>query len=86
MTIAESNNGIDGFRFWDEPCVIPATKDSDTNIYYASSDTRLHVATSSIPRLLDYVKHTPADGLCSATSVQQRIDLVRANRIAARKS
>ena len=33
FAIAESKNGIDGFRFWDEPCVIPETKDPDTNIY-----------------------------------------------------
>lgn len=49
-------------------------------IYYASSDTRLHVATSSIARLLDYVKNTPPDGLRSAESVRQRIALIRANR------
>lgn len=39
-------------------------------IYYGSSDTRMHVATSSIDRLLDYVMHTPADGLSSAASVE----------------
>ena len=61
-----------------------ARKDGSVLIYYASSDTRLHVATSSIPRLLDYVKNTPADGLRSAASVQQRIDLIRANRKAAK--
>jgi 4-O-beta-D-mannosyl-D-glucose phosphorylase len=48
-------------------------------IYYASSDTRIHVATSTLDRLLDYVLHTPADGLRSAASVQQRIDLIRHN-------
>jgi 4-O-beta-D-mannosyl-D-glucose phosphorylase len=57
-----------------------AKKDGTVLIYYASSDTRLHVATSSIARLLDYVKNTPADGLRSAASVQQRLDLIRANR------
>ncbi len=49
-------------------------------IYYASSDTRLHVATSSIARLLDYVKNTPPDGLRSAECVRQRIALIRRNR------
>lgn len=48
-------------------------------IYYASSDTRLHVATSSIEHLLDYVKNTPEDGLRSAASVQARNDLIRRN-------
>ena len=57
-----------------------AKKDGTVLIYYASSDTRLHVATSSIDRLLDYAKNTPADGLRSAASVQQRIGLIRANR------
>ncbi|MBN8711285.1 MAG: glycosidase [Verrucomicrobia bacterium 61-8] len=57
-----------------------ARKDGTVLIYYASSDTRLHVASTTIPRLLDYVKNTPADGLRSAASVQQRIALIRANR------
>ncbi|WP_443749270.1 glycoside hydrolase family 130 protein [Asticcacaulis solisilvae] len=48
-------------------------------IYYASSDTRLHVATSSVAQLVDYCKHTPADPLTSAACVQQRIDLVAQN-------
>jgi 4-O-beta-D-mannosyl-D-glucose phosphorylase len=37
-------------------------------IYYGSSDTRLHVATTSVERLLDYVVHTPSDGHTSAAS------------------
>jgi len=48
-------------------------------IYYASSDTRCHVATSTVDRLLDYVINTPEDGLRSAASVAQRIELVRRN-------
>ena len=51
----------------------------DVLIYYASSDTRLHVATSTMDRLLDYVIHTPEDGLRSAASVAQRIELIRRN-------
>jgi 4-O-beta-D-mannosyl-D-glucose phosphorylase len=57
-----------------------ARKDGSVLIYYASSDTRLHVATSSVERLLDYVLNTPEDGLRSAVSVQQRIQLIRANK------
>lgn len=57
-----------------------AKADGSVLIYYASSDTRLHVATSSIERLLDYVTNTPADGLRSAACVQQRIQLIRRNR------
>lgn len=45
-------------------------EDGTVFIYYASSDTRLHIATSTIDRLLDYVMHTPADGGRSATSVE----------------
>jgi 4-O-beta-D-mannosyl-D-glucose phosphorylase len=48
-------------------------------IYYASSDTRLHVATSTVDRLLDYVLHTPEDGLRTGLSVQQRVELIRKN-------
>ena len=49
-------------------------------IYYASSDTRIHVATSSIERLLDYAINTPEDGLTSRSSVQARLKLIRQNR------
>ncbi|MEM6648484.1 MAG: glycosidase [Bacteroidota bacterium] len=49
-------------------------------IYYASSDTRLHVATTSVERLLDYAQHTPPDPLRSAASVEQRIALIRRNK------
>lgn len=48
-------------------------------IYYASSDTRMHVATSSIEQLLDYVMHTPEDGQRSATSVQTLNQLISKN-------
>jgi 4-O-beta-D-mannosyl-D-glucose phosphorylase len=54
--------------------------DDKVFIYYASSDTRMHVATSTIPQLLDYVMNTPADGLRSATSVQSIIKIVDNNR------
>lgn len=49
-------------------------------IYYASSDTRLHVATTTVDRLLDYVYNTPADGLRSAASVQSIINLIDKNK------
>jgi 4-O-beta-D-mannosyl-D-glucose phosphorylase len=48
-------------------------------IYYASSDTRLHVAVSSVDKLLDYVIHTPPDKLTSAESVKQRNELIAKN-------
>jgi 4-O-beta-D-mannosyl-D-glucose phosphorylase len=55
-------------------------KNGDVLIYYASSDTRLHVATSSVRRLLDYVLHTPADPLRSHACVEQRYALIEKNQ------
>jgi 4-O-beta-D-mannosyl-D-glucose phosphorylase len=60
-------------------------KNGDVLIYYASSDTRLHVATSSVSRLLDYVLHTPADPLRSHACVEQRYALIERNRVALEK-
>ncbi len=54
--------------------------DGSVYIYYASSDTRCHVVTSTVDRLMDYCLHTPEDGLRSAASVQQRLDLIRKNK------
>ncbi len=48
-------------------------------IYYASSDTRMHVATSSVEKLIDYCKNTPEDGLRSAASIAVRNELIAAN-------
>jgi len=48
-------------------------------IYYGSSDTRMHVATTTVEKLLDYALNTPPDGLRSAASVAQRIALIRQN-------
>ena len=54
-------------------------EDGTVYIYYASSDTRMHVATSSVSRLLDYVTNTPADGLRSAATVQTLNQLIDSN-------
>lgn len=48
-------------------------------IYYASSDTRMHVATTTIDKLVDYVFNTPADPLRSVLCVQQRCELIKKN-------
>jgi len=48
-------------------------------IYYASSDTRMHVATSTVDRLVDYCFHTPEDGFRSAASVREIIRLIENN-------
>jgi 4-O-beta-D-mannosyl-D-glucose phosphorylase len=48
-------------------------------IYYGSSDTRMHVATSTVEKLLDYVTNTPADPLRSLACVEQRRELIGRN-------
>lgn len=49
-------------------------------IYYGSSDTRMHVAVSSISRLVDYCLNTPEDGLRSAESVKKINELIDKNK------
>ena len=49
-------------------------------IYYASSDTRLHVATATLEQLLDYVMYTPADGYRSAESVKTIYSIIENNK------
>ena len=56
-----------------------AAPDGRVYIYYASSDTRLHVATTDLARLTDYVFNTPPDALRSVDCVRQRIALIRKN-------
>ena len=48
-------------------------------IYYASSDTRMHVAVSDVERLVDYCLHTPEDGLTTGASVETIKGLIRKN-------
>jgi 4-O-beta-D-mannosyl-D-glucose phosphorylase len=48
-------------------------------VYYGSSDTRTHVATTTVDRLLDYVLNTPEDPLRSAACVKQRLELINRN-------
>ena len=58
-----------------------ADENGTVYIYYASSDTRMHVATSTIDRLIDYCFHTPADGFRSAASVKNICKSVEANKL-----
>ena len=55
------------------------TNNGQVFIYYGSSDTRIHVATSTIERLLDYVINTPPDPLRSYACVEQRNELITKN-------
>lgn len=56
-----------------------ADEDGKVYIYYASSDTRLHVATSTIDQLVDYCMNTPQDGLSTTESVKTLDSLINAN-------
>ena len=56
-----------------------ADDDGKVYIYYASSDTRMHVAVSSIERLLDYCLNTEADGLRTGLSVERLNRLIDKN-------
>ncbi|WP_438348721.1 glycoside hydrolase family 130 protein [Paenibacillus sp. FA6] len=56
-----------------------ALDNGEVYIYYASSDTRLHVATTTVDQLLDYAINTPEDPFRSYSCVQQRIELVERN-------
>ena len=66
-TITESKNGA------------VARENGEVFIYYASSDTRLHTASTTVDLLLDYAFNTPADPLRSALCVQQRNELISRN-------
>lgn len=54
-------------------------KNGEVLVYYASSDTRMHVAATTVDKLLDYCLNTPADGLRSAASVKTRNELIAKN-------
>ena len=56
-----------------------ADEDGKVFIYYASSDTRMHVATSTIDQLVDYCMNTPQDGLTTTASVDTLKKLIDAN-------
>jgi len=54
-------------------------KNGDVFIYYGSSDTRAHVATTTVDQLLDYVMNTPEDGRRTSVCVEQRTRLIKRN-------
>ncbi len=62
-----------------------ARANGDVFIYYGSSDTRTHVATSTVELLLDYVLNTPEDGMRSKICVEQRFKLIEKNLELVRK-
>ena len=56
-----------------------ARDNGEVYIYYASSDTRMHVASTTMEKLTDYVFNTPADALRSPDCVAQRCSLIKRN-------
>ena len=54
-------------------------KDGEIFIYYASSDTRLHVATTTVEKMIDYCKNTPKDGHTTHSSVNEICSLIDKN-------
>ena len=54
-------------------------KDGNIFIYYASSDTRMHVATTTVEKLLDYTFNTPEDPYRTCDCVKQRCELIKDN-------
>ncbi len=56
-----------------------ARDNGEVYIYYASSDTRMHVATTTVDKLTDYVFNTPSDPLRSVECVAQRCELIKKN-------
>lgn len=56
-----------------------ARENGDVFIYYASCDTRIHVATTTVDLLLEYAYKAPTDPLRSYDCVQQRIELIKRN-------
>jgi len=57
-----------------------ADEDGRVLIYYASSDTRMHVAVSTIDKLVDYCMNTPEDGFTTSASVETIKKLINKNR------
>lgn len=57
-----------------------ADDDGKVYIYYAASDTRMHVASTTIGQLLDFAFKTPADPLRSRDCVAQRVALIEKNQ------
>jgi 4-O-beta-D-mannosyl-D-glucose phosphorylase len=54
-------------------------EDGSILIYYSSSDTRVHVASTNIDKMLDYLMNTPPDGRDTRTTTSQRMEMIRKN-------
>ena len=65
---------------WKPEVILAEDDNGKIYIYYASSDTRLHVAESTVSQLVDYCLHTPTDGFRSIESVKRIITMVNHNK------
>jgi 4-O-beta-D-mannosyl-D-glucose phosphorylase len=63
-----------------------ARENGEVFIYYGSSDTRTHVATTTVDKLLDYCRNTPPDARRSKLAVDQRCELIARNLRRARQT
>lgn len=74
---------VDGERIGDVSNVVftngAIERKGDIYIYYASSDTRLHVAKTTVKKMVDYCKNTPKDGYTTHTSVDNICRLIDMN-------
>lgn len=74
---------VDGERIGDVSNVVftngAIERKGDIYIYYASSDTRLHVAKTTVKKMVDYCKNTPKDGYTTHTSVENICRLIDMN-------
>ncbi len=74
---------VDGERIGDVSNVVftngAIEREGDIYIYYASSDTRLHVAKTTVEKMVDYCKNTPKDGYTTHTSVDNICRLIDIN-------
>lgn len=73
---AERTGDVSNVVFTNGAVALP---DGEVYLYYASSDTRLHAAITTVERLVDYVFHTPKDPLRSADCVKQRCAMIERN-------
>ena len=74
---AERDGDVSGLVFSNGVIVDP---DGNMFVYYASSDTRLHVASTTVDKMVDYCMNTPQDGLTTHTSVENICKLIDANK------
>ena len=74
---AERDGDVSGCIFSNGAIVDP---DGNMFVYYASSDTRLQVISTTVDKMVDYCKNTPEDGLTTHTSVENICNLIDANK------